>query len=70
MSFSPAERTELESWIEIIWDQAKEFGLDPYPTHFEVVPQHVIYELGAYGLPARFLALDLWAGLSSAEDLV
>lgn len=40
--------------MEIIWDKATEMGLDPYPTHFEVVPQHVIYELGSYGLPARF----------------
>jgi Uncharacterized conserved protein len=48
------ERTELERWIEIIWERAHEAGLDPYPTHFEVVPDHVVYELGAYGLPARF----------------
>ena len=54
MGFSPTEKEELERWLEIIWAQAREFGLDPYPTHFEVVPQHVIYELGAYGLPARF----------------
>ena len=54
MSLSPAETVELNKWLEIIWDQAQEFGLDPYPTHFEVAPQHVIYELGAYGLPARF----------------
>ena len=54
MSLSPLETTELNKWLEIIWDQAKDFGLDPYPTHFEVAPQHVIYELGAYGLPARF----------------
>jgi stage V sporulation protein R len=49
-----AERTELERWIEIIWEKAHEMGLDPYPTHFELVPDHVVYELGAYGLPARF----------------
>ena len=54
MSLSPSETVELNKWLEIIWDQAQEFGLDPYPTHFEVAPQHVIYELGAYGLPARF----------------
>src|SRR3979409_934520 len=54
MSLSPSEREELERWMETIWDQAREFGLDPYPTHFEVVPQHVIYELGASGFPARF----------------
>jgi stage V sporulation protein R len=54
MGFSSAEREELERWIDIIWKTAQELGLDPYPTHFEVVPQHIIYELGAYGLPARF----------------
>jgi stage V sporulation protein R len=51
---SPSERSELEKWIEIIWERAHEMGLDPYPTHFELVPDHVVYELGAYGLPARF----------------
>ncbi|MGI4787254.1 MAG: SpoVR family protein [Janthinobacterium lividum] len=54
MGLSPSETIELNKWMEIIWDQAREFGLDPYSTHFEVAPQHVIYELGAYGLPARF----------------
>jgi stage V sporulation protein R len=54
MGLSPSESAELERWMEIIWDTAQEMGLDPYPTHFEVVPQHVIYELGSYGLPARF----------------
>jgi len=54
MSLSLTEKTEMERWTEMIWEQARAFGLDPYPTHFEVVPQHVIYELGAYGLPARF----------------
>ncbi len=49
-----AERAELENWIEIIWNKAREMGLDPYPTHFELVPDHVVYELGSYGLPARF----------------
>lgn len=49
-----SERAELEKWIEIITERAAEFGLDFYPTHFEVVPDHVIYELGSYSLPARF----------------
>lgn len=48
------ERVELEKWIEIITEKALEYGLDFYPTHFEVVPDHIIYELGSYGLPARF----------------
>ncbi len=54
MGLSQAEQTELERWIDIIWERAQEMGLNPYPTHFEVVPQHIIYEFGAYGLPARF----------------
>lgn len=49
-----AERDEVTRWIDIIYDRATEMGLDPYPIHFEVVPDHVIYELGSYGLPARF----------------
>lgn len=54
MSMTQAERAELERWIEMIYEKALELGLDPYPVHFEVVPAHVIYELGAYALPARF----------------
>src|SRR5207237_1363426 len=54
MALTSTEQSELEKWIEIIWDRAQEMGLDPYPTHFEMVPDHIIYELGSYGLPARF----------------
>jgi stage V sporulation protein R len=49
-----SEKAELEKWIDIIQEKAAEFGLDFYPTHFEVVPDHIIYELGSYVLPARF----------------
>src|ERR1041385_5909512 len=49
-----SEREELERWIDMITEKAVEYGLDFYPTHFEVVPDYVIYELGSYGLPARF----------------
>jgi stage V sporulation protein R len=44
----------LERSIEEIWEIALEMGYDPYPINFEVVPVHVIYELGSYSLPARF----------------
>lgn len=54
MPMTHAEREELEKWIEICYAKALEMGLDPYPVHFEVVPDHVIYELGAYALPGRF----------------
>lgn len=49
-----SEKKELEKWIEIIKEKADEYGLDCYDTHFEVVPDHIIYELGSYSLPARF----------------
>jgi stage V sporulation protein R len=45
---------QLEHWIERIWERARAFGLDPYPTHFEIVPATIMYEFGAYGLPGRF----------------
>src|ERR1051326_7428820 len=48
------EREHLEKCIDIIAEKAASYGLDFYPTHFEVVPDYVIYELGSYGLPARF----------------
>ena len=48
------EREYLEKWIDIISEKAASYGLDVYPTHFEVVPDYVIYELGSYSLPARF----------------
>src|SRR5579885_2019256 len=45
---------ELETAIERIWEIARREGLDPYPTHFELVPATIMYEFGAYGLPGRF----------------
>ena len=30
------------------------WGLDPYPTNFELVPATIMYEFGAYMLPGRF----------------
>lgn len=53
-ALTQTEHAELERWIDIIWEKAHELGLDPFPVHFEVAPAHVIYELGAYALPARF----------------
>ena len=44
----------LEESIGVIWEKAKEMGLDPYPTHFEIVPAAILYEFGAYLLPGRF----------------
>ncbi len=48
------ELKELERAIEEMWQVAEAFGLDPFPVHFEIVPPHIMYEFGAYGLPGRF----------------
>lgn len=48
------EKAEIERAIDEISEIALEMGYDPYPINFEVAPVHVIYELGAYALPARF----------------
>src|SRR5512138_2490836 len=48
------EIKELESAVEQIWDIAIRFGLDPYPTNFEIVPATVMYEVGSYALPGRY----------------
>ncbi|MBI3976699.1 MAG: SpoVR family protein [Chloroflexi bacterium] len=45
---------ELETATGMIWDIARRLGLDPFPTHFEIVPAAIMYEFGAYGLPGRF----------------
>src|SRR5262249_18265115 len=48
------EVRELEKGLEQIWDIAtNKFGLDPYPTRFEIVPATVMYEIGSYALPGR-----------------
>jgi stage V sporulation protein R len=44
----------LEAAMGEIWDIARRHGLDPFPTHFELVPAAIMYEFGAYGLPGRF----------------
>lgn len=49
------EVKELEKALEQIWDIATvKFGLDPFPTHFEIVPATVMYEVGSYALPGRY----------------
>jgi len=44
----------LEQSVERIWEIAREFGLDPFPTNFEIVPASVMYEVGSYALPGRY----------------
>ncbi len=51
------EDKELQAIAEAvkeIWEIGERLGLDPFPTHFEVVPANILYEFGAYGLPGRF----------------
>jgi stage V sporulation protein R len=45
---------DTEKALQEIWDATVRLGLDPFPTHFEVVPANIMYELGAYGIPGRF----------------
>ena len=44
----------LEQALEQIWEIARGFGLDPFPTRFELVPATVMYEIGSYALPGRY----------------
>ena len=48
------ETRELERALEQIWEIARQFGLDPFPTRFEIVPATVMYEIGSYALPGRY----------------
>src|SRR5919199_463414 len=48
------EIKELEKALEQIWEVALKFGLDPFPTRFEIVPATVMYEIGSYALPGRY----------------
>ncbi|MDT4968778.1 MAG: stage sporulation protein [Acidobacteriota bacterium] len=48
------EIKDLEQSLEQIWDVAHKFGLDPFPTRFEIVPATVMYEIGSYALPGRY----------------
>ena len=51
---SPRELECLRDSIDAAWDQARKFGLDPFPTHFELVPASIMYEFASYSLPGRF----------------
>jgi stage V sporulation protein R len=44
----------LAEAIERIWDEAQDLGLRPFPTHFEMVPATILYEVGSYLMPGRF----------------
>ncbi|GHO43375.1 SpoVR family protein [Ktedonospora formicarum] len=51
---SSRDLERLRDSIEGAWEIAKQFGLDPFPTHFELVPAAIMYEFASYGLPGRF----------------
>jgi stage V sporulation protein R len=53
-SMEDREIRALEQHLQQIWDVAQKFGLDPYPTRFEIVPATVMYEVGSYALPGRY----------------
>lgn len=48
------EVIELEEAVEQIWEVASAFGLEPFPTRFEIVPTTIMYEIGSYALPGRY----------------
>ena len=48
------EIERLRDSIGRAWDEAVKFGLDPFPTHFELVPASIMYEFASYSLPGRF----------------
>jgi len=45
---------ELQRCIAELGALARDAGLDPLPTHFELVPAPILYEVAAYGVPGRF----------------
>ncbi|HEX3641726.1 MAG TPA: SpoVR family protein [Ktedonobacteraceae bacterium] len=51
---SPSDLERLRDGIDAAWDQARKFGLDPFPTHFELVPASIMYEFASYSLPGRY----------------
>lgn len=48
------EIERLRDSIDAAWEEARKFGLDPFPTHFELVPSTIMYEFASYSLPGRF----------------
>lgn len=54
MPAPPDQDSVLAAAIERIWEEAAALGLRPFPTHFEVVPATILYELGSYLMPGRF----------------
>ncbi|HYU72704.1 MAG TPA: SpoVR family protein [Ktedonobacteraceae bacterium] len=51
---STSDIERLRDGIDAAWEEAHKFGLDPFPTHFELVPASIMYEFASYSLPGRF----------------
>ncbi|MBI4084675.1 MAG: SpoVR family protein [Candidatus Levybacteria bacterium] len=49
-----SENPELLAAAEDIAEIARDFGLDPFTTNFEIVPAKNVYEVAAYYIPGRF----------------
>jgi stage V sporulation protein R len=54
MMDTTSDLERLRDGIDAAWDEARKFGLDPFPTHFELVPASIMYEFASYSLPGRF----------------
>src|SRR6266700_4713531 len=54
MQMADSDVERLRDAIGQAWEEAIKFGLDPFPTHFELVPATIMYEFASYGLPGRF----------------
>lgn len=54
MADSLSNIEQLRDMIDYAWEEAINLGLDPFPTHFELVPATIMYEFASYGLPGRF----------------
>ncbi|MGB8346500.1 MAG: SpoVR family protein [Ktedonobacteraceae bacterium] len=54
MKDSLSSLEQLRDMIDYAWEEAINLGLDPFPTHFELVPASIMYEFASYGLPGRF----------------
>ncbi len=54
MADSISDLERLRDMIDYAWEEAINLGLDPFPTHFELVPATIMYEFASYGLPGRF----------------
>ena len=54
MMDTTSDLERLRDGIDAAWEEAHKFGLDPFPTHFELVPASIMYEFASYSLPGRF----------------